>query len=215
MTATYSRRRFSALALSMPAVAWFAPQVSAQSGTPTSDAPPAQPCLPSTPTVGEETTCERGSIPATLRIDAIGVDAPFEVLETVAGVMQQPSDEVHVAWYKESARLGEIGNIWAAAHLNWWGVEHAVFSDLKLLQAGDEVTLFDESETAYSYTVEWVRQESNLEPPLQEVLGMTDYEAVTLITCGGEWDNSISEYNERTVVRAVRMHAPETSSGDG
>ena len=29
-------------------------------------------------------------------------------------------------------------------------------------------------------------------------------ETMVLITCGGEWDTSISEYNERTVVVAVR-----------
>jgi hypothetical protein len=34
---------------------------------------------------------------------------------------------------------------------------------------------------------------------------MTPYEAVTLITCGGEWDSSISEYDERTVARATRV----------
>jgi hypothetical protein len=31
---------------------------------------------------------------------------------------------------------------------------------------------------------------------------MTDHAAVTLITCSGAWDSTISEYNARTVVRA-------------
>ena len=62
------------------------------------------------------------------------MDAPFEILETVGGVMQQPSDEVHVAWYKESARLGETGNILVAGHVNWWNVPEAVFFNLGTLQ---------------------------------------------------------------------------------
>jgi len=149
--------------------------------------------------------CRRGPVPVQLVIEAIGVDAPVEILETVGGVMQQPSDEAHVAWYKETARLGELGNLLIAGHLNWWGFPEAVFFGLGTLRAGDTVVLRAEPEQAYTYEVEWVRQESNLEPPAEEVLGMTNYEAVTLMTCGGQWDSSISEYDERTVARAKRV----------
>jgi len=119
--------------------------------------------------------------------------------------MQQPSDEAHVAWYKETARLGELGNLLIAGHLNWWGFPEAVFFGLGTLREGDQVVLLDEEENAFTYEVEWVRQESNLEPPAEEVLGMTAYEAVTLMTCGGQWDSTISEYDERTVARARRV----------
>jgi sortase (surface protein transpeptidase) len=171
----------------------------------TPEATPDRLCLPATPTAGGEAACERGAVPATLRIDAIGVDAPVEVLEVVGGVMQQPTDEVHVAWYKESARLGEIGNIWLAGHLNWWTTPIAVFTDLGLVREGDDVVLLDAEGNAHAYVVEWVRQESNLEPPREEVLGMTDHPAVTLITCSGEWNSDISEYDARTVVRATAV----------
>jgi sortase (surface protein transpeptidase) len=157
------------------------------------------------PSTSAADECRRGPVPVGLRIEAIGVDAPVEILETVGGVMQQPSDEAHVAWYKESARLGETGNAWIAGHLNWWGHPEAVFFALGTLREGDTVVLLDEEENAYTYEVEWVRQESNLEPPAEDVLGMTPYEAVTLMTCGGQWDSSISEYDERTVARAKRV----------
>jgi sortase (surface protein transpeptidase) len=205
-----SRRRFAALVAG--SVGLLAAGVLAQDdeqaiepvdGTPV--AGDARPCLPATPAPAGDSGCARGAVPATLRIEAIGVDAPVEVLETVGGVMQQPTDEIHVAWYKESARLGEIGNSWVAGHLNWVNTPVAVFSDLGLLREGDEVTLLDDDDNAFTYTVEWVRQESNLAPPTGEVLGMTDHQAVTLITCGGKWDNTISEYDQRTVVRARRV----------
>lgn len=82
--------------------------------------------------VGE--TCGRGAVPAVIRIATIGVDAPIEILETVQGVMQQPGDEVHVAWYKESARIGEIDNMLMAAHVNWWGFPEVVFFNLEILE---------------------------------------------------------------------------------
>jgi len=55
-------------------------------------------CLPATPDAeGDVDECPRGPVPVNLRIEAIGVEAPVEILETVGGVMQQPSDEAHVA----------------------------------------------------------------------------------------------------------------------
>jgi LPXTG-site transpeptidase (sortase) family protein len=209
MARAYTRRQVAA-GLGLPILGSFAlgRAILAQGdqATPTPTSPeattPARLCLPATPTAGGDAACERGAVPAAVRIDAIAVDAPVEVLEVVGGVMQQPTDEIHVAWYKESARLGEIGNIWLAGHLNWWTSPEAVFTDLGALREGDEVVLLDADGVAFTYTVEWVRQESNLEPPAEEVLGMTDHPAVTLITCSGEWNNAISEYDARTVVRA-------------
>jgi sortase (surface protein transpeptidase) len=209
MPRSYTRRQaLTGIGLPLAGSLMFGRPVLAQGEGPDatpSSAIPDRLCLPATPTAGGEAACERGPVPATLRIDAIGVDAPVEVLEVVGGVMQQPTDEVHVAWYKESARLGEIGNIWLAGHLNWWTTPVAVFSNLGLLREGDEVVLLDAEGAVRTYAVEWVRQESNLEPPREEALGMTDHEAVTLITCSGEWNNDISEYDARTVVRASQL----------
>ena len=189
-------------------------QIEPVDGTPI-DGTPASLCLVETPTdatPADGGDCFRGLVPASVVVERIGVDAPIEILETVAGVMQQPSDEVHVAWYKETARLGEVGNILLAGHLNWWGVPQAVFYRLAELRQGDAVVLADEEGTEFAYEVEWVRQESNLEEPTDDAIGQTDYEAVTLITCGGEWDSSISEYNERTVARAKRTDDAGTPS---
>ncbi len=210
MTHTFSRRRLAALGLPLLGTSLLGRAIRAQGeqviepDAATPSGTPASLCLP--PQEGDDPDeCRRGPVPVQLRIAAIGVDAPVEILETVAGVMQQPSDEVHVAWYKETARLGEVGNLHLAGHINWWGIPEAVFFHLGELREGDAVVLLDEEETAFSYAVEWVRQESNLEPPREEVLGMTAYEAVTLMTCSGEWNSEISEYDSRTVVRARRV----------
>lgn len=209
MHRTYTRRQaLGALGLPLIGIPLLGRSILAEEqaiepeGTPT-DLPTSL-CLP--PQDGdEEGECRRGPVPVHVQIPAIEVDAPIEILETVGGVMQQPSDEVHVAWYKETARLGEVGNLHLAGHVNWWGIPEAVFFHLGELRANDEVVLLDADETAYRYAIEWVRQESNLEPPREEVLGMTNYEAVTLMTCSGEWNSEISEYDARTVARAKRV----------
>lgn len=167
-------------------------------------------CLPPEPgtPVADGSDCRRGAIPYQLRIESIGVDAPFEILEILDGVMQQPTDETHVTWYKETARLGETGNMLVAGHLNWWGFPQAVFYYLSTMQPGDVIEILDEDGNSYFYSVEWVKQESNLAPPREEVVGMTDNEVVTLMTCSGQWNMEISEYDQRTVVRARRIEDP-------
>ena len=162
----------------------------------------------------EEDTCVRGAVPARIAIEAIDVDAEVEILETVAGVMEEPTGAEDVAWYKETARLGEPGNIVMAGHLNYWGVPEGVFFSLGTLRAGDTVELTGDDGEVLSYRVEWVRQEDATQPPSDDVLASNGVESLTLITCGGEWDASISEFNERTVARAVRVadDAPDAGS---
>jgi sortase (surface protein transpeptidase) len=160
-----------------------------------------------------EDDCLRGPVPVQLAIEAIEVDAEVEVLETVGGVMQAPSGAEDVAWYKETARLGEPGNIVIAGHLNYWGVPEGVFFALGTLEQDDLIEITGEDGETYRYAVEWVHQEDATQPPREDVLGPTEEESLTLITCGGEWDPSITEYDERTVVRAVRVTDVEGTPG--
>jgi sortase (surface protein transpeptidase) len=172
----------------------------------------------------DEEDCERGSVPQRLVIDSANVDYEVEVLEIIDGVMQPPTGPNAVAWYKETARLGEASNVVIAGHLNWWGVPEGPFFNLQNMQEGDRIEITGEDGTTYVYEVQWVQQESNLEPPDPAVVGPTGEQTLTLITCGGEWDASISEYNERTVVRAIQVEtvpadnapeAPATPTGQG
>lgn len=128
--------------------------------------------------------------------------------------MEQPTGPNVVTWYKETARLGETSNVVVAGHLNYWGLPEAVFYRLQDLDEGDRIELTGGDGRIYVYEVQWVRQESNLEPPGIDVVGPTDERALTLITCGGEWNASMAEYDERTVVRAVQVDVISASSGD-
>jgi sortase (surface protein transpeptidase) len=154
-------------------------------------------------TAAEE--CQRGSVPERLVIDTADVDYEIEVLEIVDGVMQAPTGPNVVSWYKETARLGEPNNIVIAGHVNWWGVPEGPFFNLQNMEEGDRIEITGEDGTTYVFEVQWVREESNLAPPDPAVVGPTGAQTLTLITCGGEWDASISEYNARTVVRAIQV----------
>lgn len=158
----------------------------------------ATPEPPATP----EPFCDRGAVPVSIEIETIAVDAEIEVLETVNGTMQAPTDEKVVSWYKETARLGEDGNVVLAGHLNYWGVPQAVFFAIDTLQEGDIVTVTGDDGAVYRYEVQWVQQLDAFASP-DEAVAPTDEASLTLITCGGEWNAAASEYDHRTVVRAV------------
>jgi sortase (surface protein transpeptidase) len=167
-------------------------------------------------TPGDEEDCPRGALPERVVVEAASVDAGVETLEIIDGIMEQPTGPELVTWYKETGRLGENNNVVIAGHLNWWNVPEGVFYRLQDLQEGDRVEITGDDGRIYVYEVEWVRQESNLEPPAPEVVGPTDDPTLTLITCGGEWNADVAEYDERTVARAVQVDVLEPeATADG
>jgi LPXTG-site transpeptidase (sortase) family protein len=167
---------------------------------------------PATPEVGEG-ECQRGAVPIHLTVESIGVDADFEYKEIVDGLMEQPTGPEQVAWYKDTARLGESNNVVVAGHLNWWNVPEGVFYRLQDMQEGDRIEVTGDDGQVYIYEVRSVTQESNLEPPGIDVIGPTDEQTLTLITCGGEWNADIAEYDQRTVVRAVQVDVQPADAG--
>ncbi|MDP9358774.1 MAG: class F sortase [Chloroflexota bacterium] len=152
-------------------------------------------------------TFSRGVLPSAIRIDKAQVDAEVETVEIVDGVMQNPTGPWVVSWYQETARLGEDDNTVMAGHVDYWDVGPAVFYNLKDLAEGDQIQVTGEDGTVYTYQVEWIKTYtvSELTPErIQEIVGPTDQPALTLITCGGEFDYATGEYLSRMVVRAAR-----------
>jgi LPXTG-site transpeptidase (sortase) family protein len=139
--------------------------------------------------------------PVRILIPSINVDAKVEVLEVVGDALQDPSNGDDVAWYKETGRPGQKGNAVFAGHLNWYGQPEAVFFAIDKLKEGDEITVRDMGCGAFTYLVEWADLIQVKDTDMNEITGPSDDEMITLITCGGTWDPSISEYLERTVVR--------------
>ncbi len=148
----------------------------------------------------------RATRPSVIIIEQAGVDAEIETLHIVDGVMQNPTGPWVVSWYEETAQLGTRGNVVMAGHINYWNVGDAVFANLAELQQGAEVVVSGEDDRAYPYAVEWVETFEVAEltsGTIQEVVGPTPESALTLITCGGEFDYASGEYLSRTVARAL------------
>ena len=162
------------------------------------------------------TTFSRGVLPAAIQIDKAQVDAEVETIEIADGVMQNPTGPWVVSWYKETARLGENGNTVMAGHVDYWDVGPAVFYNLRDLSQGDQIQVTGEDGKVFTYAVDWIETYSvaDLTPEqINEIVGPTDDPALTLITCGGEFNYDTGEYLSRRVVRATQVGV-DAGTGD-
>jgi LPXTG-site transpeptidase (sortase) family protein len=146
-----------------------------------------------------------GLAPVALRVERAAIDAPIEPLLVVDGNMQDPTGPWAVAWYENLASLGEGDNVVMAGHIDYWNVGPAVFYSIDQLAPGDQIDVVAEDGQTFTYAVEWVRQYPAEEVPLDEVVGSTNEESLTLITCGGTFDYATAHYLSRTVVRATQV----------
>lgn len=142
--------------------------------------------------------------PVNITVEKAGINADVVTMQIVNGVMENPPGPWVVAWYRQTATLGEPGNVVMSGHVDFWNVGPSVFYNLRDLVEGDVITLTGENGVTYDYAVEWLEVfdiDALTGGKLQEVVGPTDAPAVTLITCGGEFDYANGEYLSRMVVR--------------
>ena len=145
------------------------------------------------------------SLPVSVNIPAIGVDSKLLHLGLNSdGTIQVPSlvtSSGEAAWYKYSATPGQIGSSVIEGHLDSIRGP-AVFFRLGALRPGDivDVTLADGITAIFRVT--GVREYAKSRFPAQAIYRATNYSALRLITCGGEFDYHTGHYLSSTVVFA-------------
>lgn len=166
----------------------------------------------STPTPGPSPTPE-GRFPpgseapmARLVIPRVKIDAPVVTLGVDSeGVMEAPDNAWDSAWYDFSAKPGFGGNSVFSGHVDYINVGKAVFWPLKDLQQGDEIEVRLEDGTVYKYAVSALQQYDAATAPVDQIVGPTPTDTVTLITCSGTFNTATRQYDKRLVVRAERV----------
>jgi LPXTG-site transpeptidase (sortase) family protein len=149
------------------------------------------------------------------------IDAPIVVKGVDnAGVMIAPDTAYDVAWYDFSAHPGFGGNAVFAAHVDYINVGPAVFWNLKDLEPGDIIDIRLDDGTVYRYAVNFKQQYDAATAPVNDIVGATPKESVTLITCSGTFNSASHQYDKRLVVRAERIQldppgAPATDPAAG
>lgn len=160
-----------------------------------------------TPIVSTPPATPPSSAPvAQLMIPSIKVDAQVEVKGVDGnGVMESPDGPWDVVWYNFSARPGFGGNAVFSGHVDYVRVGAAVFWNLRDLNPGDEIDVKLADGTLYRYQVTAKDSFPSDSAPIEQIVGPTPKESVTLITCIGTFSHATGQYDQRLVVRAERM----------
>jgi LPXTG-site transpeptidase (sortase) family protein len=165
--------------------------------------------------VGNEPTPLPGLKPTRISVSRIYVDAPIIELNVEPGtdLPAVPKRGDEVAWYDFSATPGVNSNAVFAGHVDWQTAGGqpipGAFYRLRELRIGDEVTVTLEDGSALKYRVTGNVAVKWDDPNIVKAMGLTDEDVLTLITCGGTWENIPSHenggnYTHRIVVRAER-----------
>jgi LPXTG-site transpeptidase (sortase) family protein len=177
------------------------------------DRPVVSAHAPSLPSAATEATAAAAAAAPPLRdapfrmlISKLGVDAgafPYGLDENRIPLV--PLNPWDVAWYTFSAKPGTGGNAVFAGHVTWNGA--AVFYNLDQLALGDTIVLRGEDGTELLYTVAESFAVDPADPDALAVMGPTNSDMVTIITCDGSFYYTGDpvfggDYTKRRVIRA-------------
>lgn len=141
-------------------------------------------------------------------IQVKGIDKRYIDPRTNSGPMEDPQGPVDVAWYDFSSKPGWGSNAVFAGHVDYAGYGPAVFYKLNQLAQGDEIQVRLEDGTIYYYSVtfsEVFSPDSATQDDINRIVGPTEGDVVTLITCGGTFNTRTREYDRRLIVRAEKV----------
>ncbi|MFJ1899168.1 MULTISPECIES: class F sortase [unclassified Streptomyces] len=184
-------------------------------GSPADDKPPAPPAAaaPAAPAPASASaapkTADPGpslprSVPKRLRIPAIAVDAPFTPLSIgSSGRLDAPppNDKNLAGWFKDGVTPGERGAAIVAGHVDTT-TGPAIFLQLRFLQPGATVDITRTDGTVATFKVDTVETFSKAKFPDKRVYADTPDAQLRLITCGGNYDRTVRDYEDNVVVFA-------------
>lgn len=142
--------------------------------------------------------------PVRLRIARISVDAPVGEygIDLETGQMDVPANVSEVGWYRFGPKPGEPGSAVLAAHVDLEGYGPGVFFALEVLEPGDRIEILYADDTRRTFEVEARATYLKDELPLDVIFSREGPPALTLVTCGGDFDSGISSYDSNVVVYA-------------
>lgn len=169
--------------------------------TTTTTAPPVE-TVPPPPPEPAATVPPPGA-PTRILIPALGVDdgvIPVGLEED--GAMEVPPAEL-AGWYRYGITPGsDRGSAVIAAHVDYQD-RPGVFLELSRLEVDAEVAVVDEAGVPHVYRVVERWQVAKEQLPIDELFRHDGDHVLTLITCGGAFDQAARSYDDNIVVRAV------------
>jgi Sortase domain len=142
------------------------------------------------------------SAPVELMINSINVRAGIDQIGLAQDgtLEEQPlSRASYAAWYRLGAAPGQVGPAVITGHVDTKSTL-GVFFYLSRLRPGDRVVITRADDRTVSFAVDSVASFPKSNFPTQLVYGATDYPALRLVTCGGQFDRRTGSYEDNVVV---------------
>lgn len=154
--------------------------------------------------------------PVAMIIPEASVDSEVEINHIVDGQMLNPTGPWVVSWYEGTGLMHEKRrNMLYSGHVDYWDVGPAIFWSLVDVPEGTEIQVLGDQGGEASYVIEYIERVTLSEmtaEKMQEITAPTPYEALTIITCGGEFDYNVGEYLQRDIIRARLVEGAETGT---
>lgn len=115
------------------------------------------------------------------------------------GNMVTPKNARDVAWLDNGSFPGPTRNAILAGHRNWRGAS-GTFIKLEKAKPGDAIIVGLDGRN-YTFTITWVRTVDPDNANVEEIMGETTVDSVTLVTCGGDFNRKTRHYEQRVVAR--------------
>lgn len=149
--------------------------------------------------------------PVRVRIPEIGVDADVVDLGlNPDGTLEVPEDFDQTGWYTGRSVPGNVGPSIVVGHVDSWSGP-AVFYRLRDLEAGHTIEIHRSDGFVAVFRVSETALVDKDEFPTDQVYGDTAEPTLRLITCGGDFDQSVRSYQGNLIVYAehIATHQPK------
>lgn len=154
--------------------------------------------------------------PVAMIIPEAEVDSEVEVNHIVEGQMLNPTGPWVVSWYEGTGMMHEKRrNMLYSGHVDYWDVGPAIFWELAGVPEGTEIQVLGDKGGEATYAIEFIERVTLAEmtsEKMREITAPTPYEALTIITCGGEFDYNSGQYLQRDIVRARLVQGQEVGT---
>ena len=157
------------------------------------------------PARADQLPARRSTPPVSVRVPALGVDAPITnvgVDPGNGGVMSVPSDGGLIGWYEHGPSPGETGSAVLAGHVDFGG-RPGVFFELRRIEPGAEIFVRGADGAERRFVVQGRQEIAKPDLPVSALFTRTGPPALVLVTCGGSFDPATHSYTANIVVYAV------------
>lgn len=145
--------------------------------------------------------------PASVSMPDLGIDMQIEPhgIDEV-GQMSLPETPFVAAWYQYGSAPDSIqGATVLAAHVDDRELGVGPFSRLREARQDMPITVIDQAGVVHTYAVVSVERIPKAEVPLDQVFTAVGDPHLVLITCGGEFDESVRNYDDNYIVTARKV----------